>query len=181
MSQAVTPLVSGEKVDFRRVFQTEFGWVMRTLRYLGIRGGDLEDVTHDVFLHIYRHFPDYDPARPLRPWLYAFAYRTARDFRALRRHGHHFVDDTASITDPAPLADAVLMRSELQALALEALEALDADERAVFVAHDLDEMAAPEIAAALEIPLNTAYSRLRRARTKFENAAKRLAAKEKYR
>jgi RNA polymerase sigma-70 factor (ECF subfamily) len=82
------------------------------------------------------------------------------------------------VVDRAPLADAVLMRNELQALAFSALEALDADERAVFVAHDLEELSATELAAALGIPANTVYSRLRRARVKFEAAARRLRGKE---
>jgi RNA polymerase sigma-70 factor (ECF subfamily) len=129
-------------------------------------------------LHVYRHLADYDPARPLRPWLFTFAYRIARDFRALARHRHVPLDAADVVVDRAPLADAVLMRNELQALAFSALEALDADERAVFVAHDLEELSATELAAALGIPANTVYSRLRRARVKFEAAARRLRGKE---
>lgn len=165
-----------EQVEFRSVFEAEFGYVLRTLRFLGIRNTDAEDVAHDVFLHVYRHFADYDSSRPLRPWLFAFIYRTARDFRVLMRNRQPVVELPESIADPAPLPDALFYRSELQQLALEALEGLDEDERAVFVAHDLDNLAAPEIAAALSIPLNTAYSRLRRARAKFEAAARRLSA-----
>jgi RNA polymerase sigma-70 factor (ECF subfamily) len=47
---------------------------------------------------------------------------------------------------------------------MKALDTLDLDRRAVFVLHELDELSMPEIAAALSIPLNTAYSRLRLAR-----------------
>ncbi|HEY4157893.1 MAG TPA: sigma factor-like helix-turn-helix DNA-binding protein [Polyangiaceae bacterium] len=72
----------------------------------------------------------------------------------------------------------LLLRSQVQELALSLLAGLDADERAVFVAHDLDELAAPEIAEVLQIPINTVYSRLRRARTRFESAARKLAARE---
>jgi hypothetical protein len=50
--------------------------------------------------------------------------------------------------------------------------------RAVFVAHELEGQAAPEIAAALGIPLNTVYSRLRVARDTFSKVVRRLAAKE---
>lgn len=173
---------SGEApLDFRRVFETELGWVSRTLRYLGVSRRDLEDVAHEVFLQVYRRFDDYDPARPLRPWLFAFAYNVARDFRALARNRHPTSDDTDALVHPGLGADALLIRAEALALALRAMDALDAGERAVFVAHELDEFAAPEIAESLGIPLNTVYSRLRRARSKFETAAKRLAAQERSR
>ena len=54
-----------------------------------------------------------------------------------------------------------------------ALDALDLDRRSVFVMHELDGQAVPEIARTLSIPLNTAYSRLRLARRDFVDAVKR--------
>ena len=178
---ALTPAAGVDPVDFRYVFETEFGYILRTLRFLGIRDADVEDVAHDVFLTVYRHLSGYDATRPLRPWLFAFAYRAARDFRALARHRQKFLDTPENVADESPLPDALVMRAELRGLALMALDALDDDERAVFVAHDLDDLAAPEIATTLDVPLNTVYSRLRRARSKFEVAARRLTAKERWR
>ena len=48
----------------------------------------------------------------------------------------------------------------------------------MFVMHELDGHAAPEIADAMGIPLNTAYSRLRLARQDFAAAIKRIHAPE---
>ena len=57
------------------------------------------------------------------------------------------------------------------------MAALDDDRRALFLLAVLEEMAIPEVAAALEIPLNTAYTRLRRLRAEFAQAlAKRETA-----
>jgi RNA polymerase sigma-70 factor (ECF subfamily) len=56
---------------------------------------------------------------------------------------------------------------------MEALDRLDFDRRVVLVMHDLDEISVPEIAAMLEIPLNTAYSRLRLARVDVVAAVRR--------
>jgi RNA polymerase sigma-70 factor, ECF subfamily len=170
---------TGAPVDFRALFEAEFAYVARTLRYLGVRGHELEDVTHEVFLHVSRHLAEFDTTRPLRPWLFRFVYRIARDFRALARHHHEFAWEPPELCDSAPLADELLVKSQALDQALRALDALDADERAVFIAHDLEELTMPEVVEALTIPLNTAYSRLRRARSKFEVAARRLAAEER--
>jgi RNA polymerase sigma-70 factor (ECF subfamily) len=59
-----------------------------------------------------------------------------------------------------------------RALVARALGALDLDRRAVFVMHELEGQAVPEIARALAIPLNTAYSRLRLARRDFVDAVR---------
>jgi RNA polymerase sigma-70 factor (ECF subfamily) len=51
------------------------------------------------------------------------------------------------------------------------LESLPEDQRLVLVLSDLEGWTAPEIAQALELPVNTAYSRLRTARQKLEAVA----------
>lgn len=170
-----------EPPEFRDLFETEFGYVARTLRYLGVQSSDIEDVTHDVFLHVFRHLAAFDASRPVRPWLFGFAYRIARDFRALARHQRERSWESTQLCDFRPIADEILVRTEALTLALQALDALDSDERAVFVAHELEELPMPEVVDALGIALNTAYSRLRRARSKFEFAAQRLTVKGKYR
>ena len=53
------------------------------------------------------------------------------------------------------------------------LEELDEPKREVFMMAEIDELTAPEIAEILQIPLNTAYSRLRAARQAFEAALER--------
>ena len=57
------------------------------------------------------------------------------------------------------------------------LEELDEPKREVFLMVELDELTVPEIAEILEIPLNTAYSRLRAARQAFEEALARHSAR----
>jgi RNA polymerase sigma-70 factor (ECF subfamily) len=57
------------------------------------------------------------------------------------------------------------------------LAELDEPKREVFVLAEVEEMTMPEIASALEIPLNTAYSRLRAARQAFEAALARHDAR----
>jgi RNA polymerase sigma-70 factor (ECF subfamily) len=57
------------------------------------------------------------------------------------------------------------------------LAELDESKREVFVMVEVLEMTVPEVVQALEIPLNTAYSRLRLARQSFEEALMRREAR----
>lgn len=180
-SRVIASVAQPTPVDFRSLFEQQFDYVLRTLRFLGVGASDLEDVAHDVFLHVYRHLADYEPSRPIKPWLYCFMFRIARDFRVLTRHREALTDDFSEQVDERPHPDAIAMRQQLQIQAMRALEELDAEERGVFVAVTLDELTAPETSEALGIPLNTVYSRLRRARTKFDAAVRRISAREKSR
>jgi RNA polymerase sigma-70 factor (ECF subfamily) len=53
------------------------------------------------------------------------------------------------------------------------LEGLEESRREIFVMVELEQLSAPDVATVLEIPLNTVYSRLRRARSDFELALHR--------
>ena len=57
----------------------------------------------------------------------------------------------------------------------EALEALDLDQRAVFVLFEINNESCDEIARALEVPLGTVHSRLHAARAAFKKAHARLS------
>ena len=162
--------------DFRTIFEGECTYVWNALRRLGVYERDLEDVMHDVFVTVYRRLADYDPTRPIRPWLFGIAFRVASDYRRLARHRREVVGDAFDHPDPGPSAHDHYATMEARKLVMEALEVLDWDRRAVFVMHELDGHAMPEIAAALSVPLNTAYSRLRLAREQFAGAVKRIRA-----
>lgn len=163
--------------EFPAVFREHLGYVWHALRRLGVRERDLEDVTHDVFLAVFRKLDHYDPARPLRPWLFGFAFRMASDYRERARYRLEVPGDLSAVEDERPDAfDGVVQRQTLE-LARRALALLELDRRAVFILHELDECAMPEVALALGIPLNTAYSRLRLARADLAATVRRLTSR----
>lgn len=173
LAHASSPSAEGAR-DFAGIFEREFSYVWRTLARLGIHDADREDLTNEVFFQIYRQLPNADLDRPLRPWIFAFAFRIASSYRRLARNRFERpVEDVESV-DSAPSPHDVLERREAQALVDLALGELSLEQRAVFVLHEIDGCDMPEIATALAIPLNTGYSRLRAARALFTSAVRRL-------
>jgi len=170
-------LTSGT-VDFPSLYKQEFGYAWRTLRRLGVRESDLPDLAHDFFIVVFRHLGDYDPSRPIRPWLFGIAFRVVSDYRRSARIARETMGDTPEIADRAPPADDQIADRQAREAVVRVLEQLDLDRRAVLVMHDLDGHPVPEIAAALAIPVATAYSRLRLAREDLAAAIKRLRARE---
>jgi RNA polymerase sigma-70 factor (ECF subfamily) len=174
---AAGPREASGRAGFAEVFDAHFDYVWHSLRRLGVREGDLEDLTHDVFLAVHRKLDGFDARRPLRPWLFGFAFRRASDYRRLARNRFEVLVGASGASDPEdgspdPL-ERVIAREGLR-LARAALETLELGRRAVFILHDLDEVPMPEIARELEIPLNTAYSRLRLARSELAATVRRL-------
>jgi RNA polymerase sigma-70 factor (ECF subfamily) len=170
----VRPRSESSTLDVGSLFDEHFDYLWGTLRRLGVRTADLEDLVHEVFIKIYMRRDDYDETRPVRPWLFGFAYRLAADYRRLARHRFEVLDVPMNAADSEAQADERVAANDERALVHAALECVEFDRRAVLVLHDLDEIPIPQIAVALGVPLNTAYSRLRLARSEFAAAARRL-------
>lgn len=156
-------------------FRRELGYLLRTLRRLGVPEADVEDEAHEVFLVLERKWTEYDPKRPLRPFLFGIAFRLAAN-RRRRRTREVLLEDTEAVDD-TPSLDEQLDAARARALVLRALETIPLPRRAVFVMHDIDEVPMREIAATLSVPMFTGYSRLRKARQEFEAAVSALTTK----
>ncbi|MCP4444233.1 MAG: RNA polymerase sigma factor [Myxococcales bacterium] len=160
---------STEPFSFEVVYRAEVAYLWRTLQRLGVPSSDLEDRAHDVFSVVYRKQDSFDTSRPIRPWLFGIAYRVASDARRSASRRQVPVQDIEITTTGAGHDEQRAKRR----LVLGGLSELSIEQRAAVVMHDLDGYTAPEIAAALEVPLNTVYSRLRLGRARFVEALRR--------
>jgi RNA polymerase sigma-70 factor (ECF subfamily) len=160
---------------FHQIYRTELQYVANLVRRLGVGAPLVEDLTHDIFLAAYRRHQSYDPTRPIRPWLTAFAFKRVSAFRE-RAQARYEVPHAQlpEVEDTTPSAEHRVAARQSRELVLRALEALDLEKRAIFVLVEIDGCPVPEVAEALGIPLNTAYSRLRRGRELFEVEVSRL-------
>jgi RNA polymerase sigma-70 factor, ECF subfamily len=164
-----------DRAFFRALFEAEMGYVFHSLRRLGVAERDCADVAHEVFMIALRHLPTCDRSRPMRPWLFGIAYRVAADHRRLARFRREASTAPPDVPDSAPSPEEALDAQKRRALVARALDALEPGRRAVFIMHEIDGHAMPDIAEALEIPLNTGYSRLRLARAEFSAHVERSA------
>jgi RNA polymerase sigma-70 factor, ECF subfamily len=152
--------------EFAAAYDAEFDGVWVYLRRLGIPASDLEDAVHDVFVVAHRRYATYDPSRPLRPWLLGIAFRIAAQRRRQHRHEVALAEPAGEVPDGGQTPDEAFASREARSRLHAALGTIDLDQRAVLVMHDLNGIPVPEIATALDVPLNTVYSRLRLGRAK---------------
>jgi RNA polymerase sigma-70 factor (ECF subfamily) len=135
----------------------------------------VEDAAQEVFMRVHEKLPECDTSRPLRPWLFTFAYYWAANYRRLARHRHE-VSATSDEAQGAELyrSDDPEVRIEARGLLVRALQELPPPRRAVVIMHELDGFNAREIAERLDIPEATVYSRLRVGRRELVDAVNTL-------
>jgi RNA polymerase sigma-70 factor (ECF subfamily) len=153
-------------------FQKELDYVYRTLRRLGTAPSEIDDLAQEVFLALRRCWEDYDPTRPLRPFLFGISFRIASAYERKRRREVAF--GVVEVGDAGPGPDDALQSKQARALVIAALERIPLPRRAVLVMHDIDDVPVSQVAAVLDIPLFTVYSRLRKARRELEAAIRRM-------
>lgn len=154
------------------LYRQELSYLIGSLRRLGVSNSDIDDVLHEVFIVMMRRWEDYDRARPPRPWLFGIAFRVASGHR--RRNGRELLRDCPDAEDSSAQPDETLAVTQQRRLLLQALAKIPLERRAVLILHDVDEVTMREIAEQLSIPLFTAYSRLRKARSELDAALKIL-------
>jgi len=173
---------------FRKGHRDVFGTLVRRYQrelygYLRRYLGDAhmaDDVFQTTFVQVFAKAAQYEPGRPVRPWLYAIATNQAID--ALRRVGRHAavsLEQTEAETDGEKRGLIEL----LEAREADPFDNVDAAETRELVRGCLDRLPDvfrqvvlmayyqglkyQEIADALEIPLGTVKSRLHAAMVKL--------------
>ena len=163
--------------DFDDVYAQNVEFVWRCLRALGVREAAVDDAAQDVFLTVHRRLASFRGDAPLRGWLFGIARNVAfHHQRGVRRKGSRHAPLSTEITEipsggPSPLEQAE--DAQAGAFVMTFVASLPPKRRDVFILASLEQLSIPEVAAALSIPVNTAYTRLRAARADLHRALAR--------
>ena len=157
--------------SFDEIYERHFPFVWRCLRGMGVGPTALDDAAQDVFLVVHRQLGGFRGESSAQTWLYGIARHVASN------HQRRAAAQTGAARAPglgarAPRSRAARTGRRRGGRGVRGgfLAGLDHKKRDLFILAVLEEMTIPEVAAALAIPLNTAYTRLRSVRADFERA-----------
>ena len=169
MSRAteVTPFVS--------TYREYFSFVWSSVVRLGVSPAAVDDVVQEVFIVIHARLHTLEQPESLRSWIYGIVRRTVSHHHRARRVRAEFgATLKAQLDAPSPPTPFDLTeKNDKVKLFWSLVEELEEPKRELLLMVEIDELTIPEVAGILQIPLNTAYSRLRAARQAFEEALAR--------
>lgn len=149
-------------------------------RYLSHFSGEAEaaDLTQTVFLKVSRSLDGFRGESSLATWIYRIATNTANDHAASslarQKDGEKLFGDDGSIDDlpdtTVPATDREYIRREMTACIRGVVDQLPENYRSVLLLSDFEEFNNSEIAAILDISLDTVKIRLHRGRTALRKA-----------
>jgi RNA polymerase sigma-70 factor (ECF subfamily) len=144
---------------------------------------DALDVTQEAFIKAYRALPNFRGESAFYTWLYRIAVNTAKNHLAVqsrRPSGNNYdVSEIEQIEGADALKEqatpeSLLLRDELQATVLKAIEDLPEDLKTAIMLREIEGLSYEEIASVMECPIGTVRSRIFRAREAIESEMKPL-------
>lgn len=165
------PRVRTDAAGFRRLYDEHHTFVWRSLLHLGVRMSAVDDAVQETFVVVHRRLSTYDQSQPLRAWLWGIARNVAHNQR--RTASRELRRRDALADEPSDSVDSSLEDAADKNVVREVLMSLDESMRDVLVLADVEGLTAPEIAVALDVNVNTVYSRLRTARQRFSESVRR--------
>ena len=144
---------------------------------------DALDVTQEAFIKAYRALPNFRGDSAFYTWLYRIAVNTAKNYLALQSRrpmeSDHDVAEIEQIESNDALKEHatpenLLLKEELQATVLKAIENLPEDLRSAITLREVEGLSYEEIATVMECPIGTVRSRIFRAREAIDNEIRPL-------
>jgi RNA polymerase sigma-70 factor (ECF subfamily) len=154
----------GDEKAFSEIFVRHRGDVTRLVYRVIGPTADVEDVVQDVFVHVYRSIVKFRGDAKFSTWLYRLTMNVARMHLRRGRSRPRFADvevperprDAAPPETPDVIHERGLRVRALYAL----LDQLSEKKRTVLILHDLEGMAAKDIAEVVDAPVLTVRTRL---------------------
>jgi RNA polymerase sigma-70 factor (ECF subfamily) len=164
MTEARAKADAPSSVAFAELFREHAPHVWRAVRSLGVHESDIEDVCQDVFVVVHRRLPTFEGRSSLRTWIYGIALRVVADYRKKAHRAHERLLERMPEREVEATQEASSAHREAWRMLDFVLDSLGEERRQVFVLYELEQLPMREVAAIVDCPLQTAYSRLEAAR-----------------
>ncbi|MGW2562003.1 RNA polymerase sigma factor [Streptomyces sp. NPDC001514] len=172
----LSAVARGDQGALRALYERHAAAMLRLIRRLTSDQGLAEEILQETWLAVWRSADGFRGESSLRGWLLGVARRQAHNH--LRRSRPQLADlaEAQHVPDPAPSVEDQLVREAERTELLSAVQTLPEHLREVLALVLVDELAYPEVAAVLDIPVGTVKSRMSHARRRLGSmlAATRL-------
>jgi len=151
---------------------------------------EIQDITQDVFIKVYKALPNFRGDSAFYTWIYRIAINTAKNHLVSR--GRRIQNSDIEPSDAEHYSggfekqnfdtpDAEYERQEIEKVVHDSIAELPEDLKRAIILREVDGLSYEEIAEEMNCPIGTVRSRIFRARDAVDNALKPLLKQEQKR
>lgn len=185
-TEAIREILAGNRDAYRVLMDRYFCSVVRVTFRIAGNEADAEEAAQEAFLRAYNKLPGFRQDSAFSTWIMRIAMNTAinlveRRNRDLSYHAPRIADEPSAIDDTVRVADthagpeAIFLDNEAASLRHAAMATLTPMERTAFTLRHMEDLPIAEIAAALNVPANSAKQAIFRAVGKLRRSLAPLA------
>jgi len=167
------PDVGSDMTSFETLYERHFEFTWRVLRHLGLAGASVHDACQELWLVVHRRLPALELHAQVRSWLFGIAVNVARNQRRSSARRPTDPELSASLVAPGLDPEAAHAARETWSAVQAFLDRLDETDRWIFICNVVERLSADETAAALGIPVDTVYQRVRTLRRAIRKGLER--------
>lgn len=186
-TEAIRQILTGNRDAYRVLMDRHFHSVFRVAFRITGNEADAEEAAQEAFLRAYNKLPSFRQDSAFSTWITRIAMNTAinlveRRNRDLSYHAPRIADEPSPDGDTVTVAttnahspQSVLLDGEAADMRRAALDLLTPMERTAFTLRHMEDLPISEIAAALNVPANSAKQAVFRAVGKLRRSLAPLA------
>ena len=178
--------IHGDKEAFATLMRAHSCAIYGYLTRCGVEPAERDDLFQDVFHSVHKAAASFDLQRPFKPWLFTIVVNAVRShFRKKARRvvqlsangqsmddrsADHRPDERAAEPHPDEVVEEVVEARQTARWLEKEIERLPMMQREVVLLCCVERLPRKEVAATLEMPVNTVKTHLRRARIAMAHA-----------
>lgn len=164
----IARIAGADKASLKRFFLRHQTRIFRFIQRIVRNEAVAEELTNEVFLHVWLHAGSYEGRSSVTTWLLTLAHNRAVSSLRKRRDEVLDEDEARHIPDGADNAEVLVQKANKGKLLRRCLDALPPDQREIMDLVYYHERSIAEVSATLGMPEGTV-------KTKMFNARKRLS------
>ena len=132
----------------------------------GVAETDRDDLFQDIFIKIHRAAAQYQDDRPLHPWLFTIVANTVRTYYRKKKVREMVFAEASELEPQAATADGerLAMARQTAAWLEQEIQKLPLAQQEVLILTRIESLPQKDVAEALNLPIGTVKTNLRRAR-----------------
>ena len=165
----IKEILGGKSEQFENILNRYSGQVFNLIAHIVPCKEDAEELTQDVFIKVFRLLSSFKEESSFSTWIYRIATNTALSAARKKKHATINIEDNAHGDIPDELLDEALdndSEEQLQRLS-EAIDRLDAEERALITLYYMNERPIEEVATIMGLTQSNVKTKLYRTRKKL--------------
>ncbi|MCM8776412.1 MAG: RNA polymerase sigma factor [Candidatus Omnitrophica bacterium] len=179
LSEDVLKLAAqGDMTAFRKIYEAVSGFVYSVALRMVRNTADAQEITQDVFLKIYHNLKNFQYRSSFKTWAYQITLNTTLNYcKRLARERNRRTDDSVLATQGvSPAVEERMEQLSREATVQSLLAILTPEQRACIVLREIENLSYEEMATVLRLNINTVRTRLKRARQRLIEYAKKGVA-----